>query len=170
MILREDGEHIRCPVDIHQRASCAKNLGMIRNDIFCDSAHLFKGLLETFFFKVTVGCRSRFGNGKINQLIEGHVDFMPNIDRFLLDESFFPDDLILLDTGKKFTPSDDALYRMYVQKYEKFILRSFEAGGKESDLNNESIRFIIKGLGYDWYSLVESPVSLKHHLASRDLD
>lgn len=77
------------------------------------------------------------------------INAFKNIDRFLLDESFFPDDLILLDTGKKFTPSDDALYRMYVQKYEKFILRSFEAGGKESDLNNESIRFIIKGLGYD---------------------
>ena len=70
------------------------------------------------------------------------------IDRFLLDESFFSDDLILLDTGMRFTP-DEAPFNEYVRKYGNYILQTTDAGGKESDLKNESIKFIIKGLGYD---------------------
>ena len=88
---------------------------------------------------------SGLNKGRKLQLFNNAFGF---IDTFLLDESFFPDDLILLDTGMRFTP-DESPYNKYIEKYRDNILRTSVIGGKKSDLEDESIQFIIRGLGYD---------------------
>ena len=97
--------------------------------------------------------RYQHGSSNKDRKLQLFSNAFNGIDKFLLDESFFPDDLLLLDTEMKFTSKDSPFYSEvanYVTTYLKYILRSNESAGKKSDLNDQSIEFIIKGLGYDY--------------------
>lgn len=69
-----------------------------------------------------------------------------SINDFLLDESFFPDDLILLDTSNKYTSKK---YHPTIEKYKNNLIRTNKIGGNPLDTDDPNVKFIIKGLGYD---------------------
>lgn len=68
---------------------------------------------------------------------------LESIDAFMLSEKYFPDDLIVFDNTM-------TKYKKYnLNKFKAFLLRASNDHGKDSDFDNQSIKFIINGLGYD---------------------
>ena len=77
-----------------------------------------------------------------------------SIQSFVLDSTFFPNDLILLDREKKFVETDDKDIENIIDKYKDSnygdaLLSRSEKKGRTSDLSDDNIKFIIQGLGYD---------------------
>lgn len=66
------------------------------------------------------------------------------IDTFMLDEKCYPDDLVIFDNSM-------GKYKDYnLNRYKDFLLRKVSSdNGMDSDYDNQNIKFIINGLGYD---------------------
>lgn len=78
---------------------------------------------------------------------------LESIKKFELDATFFPNDLVILDTDKSYVEKD-SYYISMIDKYKKSdygdsILRTKVVNGKPADLKDPDIKFIIEGLGYD---------------------
>jgi hypothetical protein len=68
---------------------------------------------------------------------------LESIKTFMLDEQYFPDDLVIFNNSMP-------KYKEYkLDKYKPYLLHTSSENGMDSDFDNQSIQFIINGLGYD---------------------